>query len=352
MNGLISSNSHLKVLAFPASKLFGWIVGARNKLYYNNNFPSKRVSCPVVSVGNITVGGTGKTPILAELVQWGLSQNIKVGIVSRGYKGRFKGVCRVSATEPDAPDTYGDEPAMLSERFPEIPVYVGADRVAASEALIQNNDVQIIFADDAFQHRRLHRDLDVVVVDCTEPIYNYKLLPQGRLREPLENLRRAHFIVLNKVNLVSPDQKNKVISLLESLSGGISCRLIESEYYVKSLSFKEKTIELGDIGPSEPFLLVSGIGNPQALEANLSQHLNIKKHIRFADHHSYSQKDVTSILKIYKKESCARIIITEKDAVKLKRYPELYDVALTTQLSPKLSLKAKGLYEEILRVIV
>lgn len=339
-------------LTFPLAKAFGIVVSTRNKLYDQKAIKVKKVKVPVVSVGNITVGGTGKTPILAELVHWALSSGLKIGVVSRGYKGKFKGVSRVSHTDPDAPVIYGDEPTMLSEKFPDVPIYVSPDRVLAAQTLIEENDVQVIFADDAFQHRRLHRDIDVVVVDCTEPLSNYNLLPYGRLREPLESLKRANYIILNKVNLVSPEEKNNVIDLLESLSDGLSSKIIESEYYVKALKFNSEAIELGDIAPTEPFLLVSGIGNPQALETNLSQFLKIKKHIRYSDHHNYSKKDVRYILKSHEKEQTCRIIITEKDAVKLRSYSELNGLTLTTLLSPKLSLKAKGLYEEVLRVII
>lgn len=336
-----------RILLNPLSALYSTIMDVRNRLYDREIWHSQNVGVPVISVGNLTVGGTGKTPIICELLRWASDHRLNPAVVSRGYKGKFKApVVRVL---PGAdPTEFGDEPTMMAEQFPNVPVYVGPDRVVvARELLKEHPEVRVLFADDAFQHRRLHRDLDIVVVDASEPVENYAVIPAGRGRETTISLRRANCIILNKVNLVAPEQKQAAIEFIDKILDGQDVPVIESEYYVQRL------IRLYDGAVEEPrefesVTLVSGIGNPAAFEALVAKNFDVKKHFKFRDHHGYTAGEVEKILAESRSRKVRRIVTTEKDAVKLRRLVGENELFWKTDLRPKMSLRVKWLYEKIL----
>src|SRR5690606_23906728 len=152
---------------------------ARNLLYDKGVFSCTKVGVPIVSVGNITVGGTGKTPIVDHLIRWSVEKGLRPAAISRGYKGKFSGVKKVV---PHSGLYFGDEPMLLASRNTGVPIYVGADRVSVVQNILQREQVNIVFADDAFQHRRLFRDLDIVVVDMFDEDRDFRTLPLGRGR--------------------------------------------------------------------------------------------------------------------------------------------------------------------------
>jgi tetraacyldisaccharide 4'-kinase len=212
-------------------------------------------------------------------------------------------------------------------------------------------DVQIVFADDAFQHRRLSRGVDIVVVDCTEPIENYRVLPLGRGREDFSGLRRASAVILNKVNLATPEQKSAVLSFIEKNLQGLETPVVESEYYVRRLVQLEGGSSIEPTG-FEPVVLLSGVGNPQGVERLLHKNYDIKKHFIFRDHYRYGKDDVRKVVDEAKRLGVRRILLTEKDAVKVKglvekgeAWPNMFWM---TELSVKLSIKVKRLHEKIL----
>ncbi len=319
---------------------------ARNWLYDRQIWQSQGVSVPVVSVGNLTLGGTGKTPIICELLRWAIENKLNPAVISRGYKGKYESsVARVPVGAD--PASFGDEPTMIADRFPDVPVYVGRDRVTVARQLLSENpNVKVIFADDAFQHRRLRRDLDIVVVDCMEPIHNYSVVPAGRGRESAQALRRADCVVLNKVNLVPPERKQEVIEFIDRTIGGREIPVIESEYYVGRL-IRLDNHETVEPRAFESVTLVSGIGNPQAFETLIGKNFAVKKHFVYRDHHKYSRSEVQKILAISRGYNVKRILTTEKDAVKLRPLAHESDLFWQAELRPKLSLRVKWLYEKI-----
>ncbi|MFM7073908.1 MAG: tetraacyldisaccharide 4'-kinase, partial [Planctomycetota bacterium] len=157
-----------------AERPYAWAVAARNRSYDSGRSPINRVDVPVVSVGNLSVGGTGKTPLVAWLAQWFLERGVRVVLVSRGYGA--------------AAGETNDEARELAIRLPNVPHLQNRYRHAAAQRAIEQHDAQLILLDDAFQHRRLHRDLDIVLLDGLDPFGGERLLPRGLLREPLENL--------------------------------------------------------------------------------------------------------------------------------------------------------------------
>ncbi|MCB0357639.1 MAG: tetraacyldisaccharide 4'-kinase, partial [Bdellovibrionales bacterium] len=207
--------------------LYSSVLKFRNYSYDNKIFKIHQVTKPVISIGNLTVGGTGKTPIVDHLLYWTRAKGIKAGVVSRGYGGSYDGVKKVPLTAD--PNIYGDEPCMLAMRNIDTPIYVCADRVHAANTLIGNEKVDVVIADDAFQHRRLYRDLDIVVVDLLEPKENYSSLPFGRAREPIQSMKRADVIILNKANLVTEQQVKLIKDFLLPFCRQ-DCMFIQGEY--------------------------------------------------------------------------------------------------------------------------
>lgn len=329
----------------PLSFFYSFFMSGRNWLYDNGYLKVHRFSVPIVSIGNLTWGGTGKTPILCELLRWSLEQGLKPAVVSRGYKGRVRGVERV-AFDGD-PTHFGDEPVMVANRFSNVPIYVGADRVAAVKTILANEKIQIIFADDAFQHRRLGRSLDVVILDCTEKTENYKVAPLGRARENKKALCRAQFVILNKVNLSPPQNKQAALDFIGQICSDVGTPIIESEYYLKRLVKMDGTEEA--TSPRyQSVLLVSGIGNPSAFAALVSKNHDVRGHLIYRDHHNYSDLDIEKIINEAQRLKVEKIFITEKDAIKLRRFKEKLTLVCVAELAPKLSLRVKGLYEKIL----
>ena len=316
----------------------------RNTLYDKKILPVHDFSIPIVSVGNLTVGGTGKTPIICELLRWALEQSLRPGVVSRGYCRTGEGIVRVPLSAQGV--EFGDEPAMMARRFSTVPVYVGSDRVDAAKVLIAREDVQIIFADDAFQHRRLGRRVDIVILDCMEAINNYASLPLGRAREDKSALRRAHFIILNKCNLATPEQKKLSLEFIDQVCGDLQVPVIESDYYCTRLVRLDGLVQ-DKIDGYEKVVLLSGVGSPLSFEVMMNKGFDIKKHFIFKDHHAYKSQEIQSVIDESKSLGVQKIVTTEKDAVKLFQFMDIKEKIWVAELSPKLSLRIKSLYEKI-----
>ena len=338
----------MKSLLAPFSFVYEMIMKCRNLFYDKGIFSTLESPVTVVSVGNLTMGGTGKTPIICELLKWAISQNLKPAMISRGYKGKFKDIAKVMP--PAEAQIYGDEPAMVANRFPHIPIYVGGDRTQVLAQMLREEKVNIVFADDAFQHRRLGRHIDILVVDCTEDLKNYRVLPLGRGRESASHLSRADFVILNKVNLATPEAKQKALDFISLNSRERDIPVIECEYHLNQITSLD-----GSKGEwpqrYEKIILVSGIGQPNGFEKLMSQHFHILKHITFSDHHSYSESEIHKVVDELNKTGAEKVIFTEKDAVKVKKFSSLLPKAWVAEINPKLSLRARGLYEQILAKI-
>jgi tetraacyldisaccharide 4'-kinase len=272
-----------------------------------------------------------------------------VAVVSRGYKGQVTTWARV-ATDGDS-RVFGDEPLMLAQKFPEVPIYVGADRVAVVRELLSREKVQLIFTDDTFQHRRLKRNLDVLILDCTEAPSHYEVVPLGRGREDKSGLNRSDFVILNKVNLASPEKKQELVSFVEELRGDREIPIIECEYYIHRFSRLDGQ-GAREASAYEKVALVSGVGRPQTFEDLMKKHFDVRKHFIFRDHHDYTESDVEKLIAQVDKLGVTRVITTEKDAVKLRRFSNLKEKIWVAELAPKLSLRVKSLYEKILSQVL
>lgn len=354
-------------LLWPAALLFSGVARLRGVAYDRSLLPVMKSSVPIVSIGNITAGGTGKTPLVAWLVEQLLLQGKTVGVVSRGYGRKSKGCQRVksdgsrlSALE------FGDEPSWLAAKFPNVPVYVSSDRVEAVRRLRSENEIDLVIADDAFQHRRMKRDLDVVILDATEPRWHYRPLPLGRAREGFEALARANRIFLTKTNLVDPAQVDWLRARIEEACGpGVARTMHEFESRIEgfvragaaagagltaSASASEarlrqsasevrlcQSASLVRLDESKRVLLVSGIGRPKTFERlviDASPKLEILDHLVYADHHAYSSEDLARIEARAKDLRAEAVLVTEKDSQKLGDWqpaPEVWVSRLVTK---------------------
>jgi tetraacyldisaccharide 4'-kinase len=282
----------LNYCLLPFSYLYQAIILLRQFAYQKKLLNSTKFSVPVIVVGNITVGGTGKTPLVIYLANWLKQQGFKPGVVSRGYGGKAKHYpLKVSAQSN--PAEAGDEPVIIA-RQTACPVYVAPNRVAAVKQLLQENDCNIIISDDGLQHYALARDIEIVVIDGARRLGNQFCLPAGPLREPAKRIKEVDFIICN--GQASANEYSMHL-IPENFRQIINNNNIQSANY-----FKNKTVHA-----------IAGIGNPQRFFAQLrSMGLTIIEH-EFPDHYAFQANDFVST-----KDEL--ILMTEKDAVKCQRF--------------------------------
>lgn len=317
----------------PLSWAYTGAIQLRNGLFNQGILKSQSFSQPVISIGNISVGGTGKTPVIQALLEWSLAEGLRPGVVSRGYGGNYKDVQEVSLKEEQAATVYGDEPVLIKKKFPTVPYFVCRERSRAVGEMLGQNELDIVLADDAFQHRALSRDLDVVLIDAEQEPDHYQLLPLGRLREPLSQLSRADFIVVTKWNLADVNRRRFIAQLIEENSGEKLRAVIHCDYEI---------INMDSFTAEDEVILFSGIGNPKAFEKLMSSNAKIISHKVYKDHYSYSQQDIENLLSLGK-----TLVTTEKDAVKLKSLDIDLSQIKVAQLGLKFDSNMKKLFGAI-----
>ena len=310
----------------PFSWLYGKITDIRNSLYDQGAFKSYSLGATVISIGNITVGGTGKTPLVAFVAEILAESGAKVCILTRGY-GRKDPQSRVLVSDgekilADAIEA-GDEPFELANKLlGKALVVADANRVAAANWAREKFNITAFVLDDGFQHRRAKRDLDIVLLDATNPFGNSKTLPFGILREPLANLKRADLIVITRANLVSEKQiSDYKFQITESTKAPIF--IAENRFLdlIELKDFPAKTQRKTLHSPLSTLhsLAFCALGNPgNFFEQLRREDFDLVATQTFPDHHFYTQKDISK-LEAKAKEADAEILITTaKDAVKLK----------------------------------
>jgi len=318
--------------------LFEQIVWARGQLFDRGIFSTLKMSRPVISVGNLTVGGTGKTPFSIWLLQRIQSQGLNPGFVSRGYKSVSKeprSVTRVEAKE------FGDEPSLVRETLPTIPVYVGANRSRTIQKMLAESSADLVVADDAFQHRRLERDLDIVLIDAMEPSWHYRFLPAGRAREGFQALSRAQVVVISKANLADPLQLQFLDEQLRHFAG-LQLKMNYKLGGFRNLHHRRQTL-------TGAIFLVSGVGRPKSVEVLLPS--KPVEHNTFADHYEYTKKDVKEILKDFRASGAENLVTTTKDAVKLNQFSELKGMLWEMELAVDIEGDVNELDRKIDRLV-
>lgn len=312
----------LRGLLWGPSCLFGFAAAARDRAYASGLLRSARLPARVISVGGITAGGAGKTPVTRYIARKLADHGQRVAILSRGYGRRSSGILtvsdgvdmRVSALEA------GDEPYLLATVLPGVPVIVGADRVAAGWRAIRDFGATVLVLDDAFQHRRIARDLDIVVLDSAAPVGNGRFLPAGLLRESLSALRRAHVAVLTRV-----DQSDAVEAWRERIRAvNPRIKIVESVYRPTGL-FRLPDHER--LPPSSlqhiRVIALAGIANPRSFERTVQRlGATVVRPFRFPDHHPFTECDIRSVIRAAEQAGAPWIVTTMKDAA---RIPETTD---------------------------
>lgn len=299
----------MKSLIFPPlSSLYGAVTRTRLALYRRGTFRTTKLDRPVVSVGNITAGGTGKTPLVEWVAKTLANSNKKVCILTRGY-GRENPQQQVVVSDGKTilatPNEAGDEPYLLATNLlGSAAVISNADRAGAGRYASETFNPDCFVLDDGFQHLRLARDLNIVTIDATNPWGGGRLLPHGFLREPVSGLSRADCVVMTRC-----DQADNLETLRAEITDLIRGRpLFESSMRPANALFG-----------TSPFAAFCAVGNPQSFFTQLRKHgyeLVFEK--AFADHHAYTQKDVDSLIAAATRAGAKGLITTAKDAVKLR----------------------------------
>lgn len=304
-----------KVLLLPFSFIYGIGSGFRNFLFHIGALKSKRFDVPVLCVGNITVGGTGKTPH-TELIIAELQKKFRVACLSRGYKRKTSGF--ILADEHSTAREIGDEPMQIKKKFPHITVACDADRVRGIEKLLALPEPpQVIVLDDAFQHRYVQADKNIVLVDYNRPVYQDMLLPAGRLRENTGALKRADYIIVTKCPADIQPIERRILSKHLKVKPYQQLYFTTMEYgTIHRLSSKAKEAALNR---DSSILCVTGIARPEPYVEYLKTFTKNVTELRFPDHHFFTGKDIQRIGEAFEAlgEKDKYIFTTEKDAVRL-----------------------------------
>ncbi len=302
-----------KFLLYPLSAIYGLIISIRNFLYDYKVFKSTEFEIPVISIGNITVGGTGKTPHTECMVEL-LRKQFVVTTISRGYKRRTKGYHEVLADS--LATAVGDEPLQIKRKFPDVCVVVCERRADGIRRIrTEHPEVDLIVMDDGFQHRYVEAKINVVLIDATRPVQEDRMLSLGSLRDVPGQLHRAHYFIVTKC----PEEMNPLDRRI--MRKVLIEAAYQNIYFTRMEAFRPQPV-FGE-APAEGFdpgtevILMSGIGNPAQFVRGASACYRVVGELRFEDHHVYRVKDLKTLAGLIAQHPAAMVLTTEKDAVKL-----------------------------------
>jgi len=286
----------LRLAEFP----YRWVMARRNRRYERGHSEIVRVDRPVISVGNLTLGGTGKTPLVEWLARHFRRQGIRVSIVSRGY-GAEQG-------------KRNDEALELALALPDVPHLQNPNRVEAAQTAIDQLDTQLVLLDDGFQHRRLARDLDIVLLDATEPFGFEHVFPRGTLRESLTGLARAQVVVLSRADMLDPIARRPIQDRVAQFSpAAIWCEVVHKPFALLDAAGKDQPLATLE---GKRIAAFCGIGNPAGFRYTLETlGGDVTAWREFPDHHTYTREDVESLAPWA--TTADQVLCTRKDLVKL-----------------------------------
>jgi tetraacyldisaccharide 4'-kinase len=329
----MSARSIPALLTAPLSLIYGCIMAVRNLLFDFGICRTHHVAIPVISIGNLTVGGTGKTPMVGEVLHWAISRGHRAVVLTRGYKSGLRQPSRITL---NSDEYFGDEPMMLKAQFPQIEVVVCPDRVLGAEWIIRNNLGDLIVLDDGFQHRWIARDLDILVVDASESPREHAPVPFGRGREFSFGRNRADVLFFTKANPVKT-------------SGWVR----EWKWHARGQDqfFSDVSFITEPVHDLRKLLLVTAVATPESVRQRLSTQSASREVelMPFPDHHRFSSEDVQRINKRFHEmggEGTALMVTTAKDEVKLAPFRDQlpnYQV-----LSLKIEIQEKARFYELL----
>lgn len=301
----------MNYLLIPFAWIYDFITSIRNMMYGHGLLKQQSFDKPLICIGNLAVGGSGKTPHTEYLINL-LSQNgYKVAVLSRGYKRKTKGF--VLATDQSTAEEIGDEPLQMKKKFPNIVMAVDEDRCDGVSKIIDKVDVVLL--DDAFQHRKIKAGLNIILSDYNKPYYKDYLMPAGRLRENQSGNKRAEIIIMTKC-------RQEHISTDDIKYNSTKLGLSENQQlFFTGIKYGKLSngLELRDLA-NYNIVLVTGIANPKPLEEELSKHVTMMKTIRFSDHHNFTDSELKKIDDTFANlpsDKKRLIITTEKDFTRL-----------------------------------
>jgi len=306
----------VKPLLLPLSAGFGLGVALRHAAYKRGWLRTRRLARPVISVGNLTAGGTGKTPLVVCVANILLRRGWNPGILTRGYRRRSKKdlllVAPGAGRRADALEI-GDEPALLARTLPLIPLAICADRFRGGQAAEKQFQVGAHILDDGFQHLALARDVDLLALDATQSISDHNLIPAGRQREPLSSLRRAQIVVLTRTDSVDPKPLQELVAKVHPAANVFRSRTALVGW---SDALSGEVVSTEGI-PDTRIAAFCGIGNPRAFFADLRRWgFNLVAEDAFPDHHVYTDEEIQRLAASARENGAAALLTTQKDAVK------------------------------------
>ncbi len=297
---------------YPFALTYSGITHLRNRLFELGVF--KQTTAPLLTliIGNLSVGGTGKTPMVEFLIKK-LRDEHDIAVLSRGYGRKTSGYFQADASH--GPNEIGDEPFQIYHRFAEkIPVYVGEDRIAAIKQIVASNKtVDVLLLDDAFQHRSLKGDLNILLTTFQKPFFDDYILPMGRLRESCKGAKRADFIIVTKTPAAVSEQKKQ--AYIQEIS-----KYSKAPIFFSGLKYgKPRNVSNSNIKLGKQVILLSGIADDSQLYDYVKTNFHIIDRLKYPDHYSYKESDLKKIKELVVKHPEAVVLTTEKDAVKLKK---------------------------------
>jgi tetraacyldisaccharide 4'-kinase len=304
----------LSLLSLP----YRGAVATRNRFYNRSILRQERLPCPVISVGNLTVGGTGKTPTVILIAQLLREKGRRPAVLSRGYGGTAAAPVNVVSDGKRILMGWresGDEPILIAGAVPGVPVLIGPERVHTGRVAIERYGADVLILDDAFQHRALFRDLDIVMLDSTHPLGNGFLLPRGPLREPREALRRAHLLLWTG----DPEPGNP-------LPGGPSLPSFRGIHRPQTLvEATGRALPIAELF-GKKVCAFAGIGNPETFRRSLiGLGAEVVAFRAFPDHHPYCTSDLEALRRLSAESAADRIVTTEKDGIRLADFPDFQE---------------------------
>ena len=291
----------LRLTLKALSCVYSAVVRTRNWMYDKHLIKSHRCESTVISIGNITTGGTGKTPLVIWLCNYLSEKEQNIAVLTRGYKTEHGKLT--------------DEPAILAKSCGQARVIVDSDRVQGAEKAISQSGARVLVLDDGFQHRRLRRDLDIIAIDATCPFGYEKILPAGFLREPLKGLKRAGAVVITRYEQAQPQEADGIVERIKKINPDILiAKAVHEHPFAVMIKGRKLTIEQLR---EKNIYAFCGIGNPDAFIENLKNlGLNIVGHKVYNDHHDYTENDIADIYEEARYLDAEVVLSTEKDWVK------------------------------------
>jgi tetraacyldisaccharide 4'-kinase len=350
-DGSGSRYSPVKTITYILSLPYRLIINSRNRLYDHKLLEEVKLTCPVISIGNITVGGTGKTPCVIWLAQMLQQRGYKPAVLSRGYGGRNSQPVNI-VTDGDkillSGTVAGDEPLLIARSLKGIPVITGPDRILTGRAAVNNFGANVLICDDAFQHRRLYRDINIVLLDSSSPLGNGHLLPRGSLREPATALRRASVLIATR-----SAEATKKSDLIGKLAQAGNIPVFHSNHRSAGIVRGDYSVQLPpDMLEGKKICAFAGIGEPSSFKKSiLAAGAQIMSFDIFPDHHRYSRSEVKKINDHFFQSGADLLLTTEKDGMRLQEYAEFLRTIYLLRIAMEIVPDRKSLENYILEKI-